>query len=226
MTLNKLDDGVWEASAPQAFMGWQFGARMAVVQLGDGSLWLHSPLALSDELAGEVAALGPVAHIVAPSLYHHLYAGEWKAAYPDATLHGAPGLAKKRTDLAFDAVLQGSPNPAWGDAIDSLPIAGTMLGETVFLHKPSRTLIGADLTLNIKHSDHWWTRTYLKASGVYGKVGLSKTLRLAFRDKRAARASIDQVLERDFQRIVIAHGLPILTNAKASLRDSYLWLKP
>lgn len=224
MTLNKLDDGVWEASAPQAFMGWQFGARMTVIRLNDGSLWLHSPIAHSEELAAEVAALGPVAHIVAPSLYHHLYAGQWKAAHPDATLHGAPGLAKKRADLNFDAVL-GDSRPAWGDAINSLPINGTMLGETVFIHKPTRTLVASDLTLNIEHSDHWWTRTYLKASGVYGKVGLSKTLRLAFRDKKAARQSIDRVLEQGFQRIVIAHGKPVLEDAKKSLIDTYAWLK-
>ena len=44
-----------------------------VVRLPDGRLFLHSPIAPSDDLAREVEALGPVAYLVAPNKFHHLF---------------------------------------------------------------------------------------------------------------------------------------------------------
>ena len=113
-----------------------------------------------------------------------------------------------------------------GSADRALPIEGTILNETVFLHTPSGTLICSDLIENFKTSDHWLTRVYLKASGVYGKPGLSRALRIAFRDKRAARQSIDAILERPFEGICLAHGDPILRGGREALRESYRWLRP
>jgi hypothetical protein len=39
--------------------------------------------------------LGPIRVIVAPSKAHHLFVADYVKAYPDARLHGAPGLAEK-----------------------------------------------------------------------------------------------------------------------------------
>jgi len=38
-------------------------------------------------IPGDVDAVGPVHAVVASSLYHHLYVGEWMQAYPDALLN-------------------------------------------------------------------------------------------------------------------------------------------
>jgi hypothetical protein len=42
---------------------------------------------------------------------HHLFLGEWKAAYPDARLFAAACLRRRRKDLAFDADLGDAPDP-------------------------------------------------------------------------------------------------------------------
>ena len=47
---------------------------MAVLRLSDGSIWVHSPVSLDDELAAALAGLGEVKHIVTPNFEHTKYA--------------------------------------------------------------------------------------------------------------------------------------------------------
>jgi hypothetical protein len=223
--LNALAEGVWVAWAPQSFYGLQLGARMTVVRLGDGTLFLHSPIAIDEALKAEIDALGDVGHIVAPNLFHHLHAGSAAEHYPRAKLHIAPGLAKKRPDLAAGAVLSATADPSWRGEIESMPIEGTILHETAFVHHPTGTLICSDLIENFETSDTWLTRAYLKIGGIYGKPGLSRALRIAFRDKKAARRSIDAILARPFDRISLAHGDPIVSGGNEAVRASYAWLR-
>ena len=225
MPLEKFAEGVWLASAPQKFLGWQMGTRMTILMLGDGSLLVHSPIALDDSLKSEIDALGPVGHIVAPNVFHHLYAADAMKAFPDAKVHGPAGLRKKRPDLRLDATLGEQTEPAWRNDLETLKIHGTLLEETIFWHKPSGTLVNSDLIENFETADDWWTRFYLKAGGIHGKVGLSYMLRLVFRDRKRARRDIDTVLDWDFKRIVMAHGDPIGSDGAETFREAYTWLR-
>ncbi|MGB5809928.1 MAG: DUF4336 domain-containing protein [Polyangiales bacterium] len=224
--LQPLTDGVWVADTSNSFFGLQLGARMTIVRFGDGTLLLHSPIAIDAAMKADIDALGPVAHIVAPNVFHHVYAKPAIDLYPSAKVHLAPGLEKKRPDLRADAVLGASPDPTWRDELESLPIDGTLLKETAFVHVPSGTLLCSDLVENFGTSDHWLTRAYLKVNGVLGKPGLSRALRFAFRDKRAARRSIDAILEHPIDKIALAHGDPIMREGQATLHASYTWLEP
>ena len=224
--LNQLTDNVWVADTPNSFYGLQFGARMTIVRLGDGTLFMHSPIAIDDAMKADIDALGPVGHIVAPNIFHHVYAKPASELYPLAKVHLAPGLEKKRPDLRADAILGASADPSWRGELEAMPIDGTILKETAFVHHPSGTLLCSDLIENFKTSDHWFTRTYLKVNGVLGKPGLSRALRFAFRDKRAGRKSIDAILEHPVDKIALAHGDPILEGGQEVLRASYTWLKP
>jgi len=218
-------NNLWAEAAPQSFFGLHLGTRMTVLRLRDGTLLVHSPIAMTPSLKAEVDAIGPVRHIVAPNIYHHLYAGEWKAAYPDALLHAATGLAKRRKDLAIDSELRGVAHPDWGDDLATSFLDGTMLNETVFFHRPSRSLIVADVLENFETSAHWPTRVYLKLGGIHGKPGLSLPLRMVYRDKKRARRAIDEILSWDFDRIVLAHGDVIERGGRDVLTDAYTWLK-
>jgi hypothetical protein len=222
--LDRLADDVWVASVPHKFLGLHLGTRMTVVRLAAGDLWVHSPIRLTPELRQEVDALGVVGHVVAPSLFHHLWAGEWASAYPDAKVYGPAALRKKREDLVLAAPLEEASRATWAGELAPLHIDGCMLDETVFVHGPSRTLVSSDLTENFESSPHWGTRMYLKAAGLHGKIGFSKALRMVFRDRRAARRSIDQLLERDFDRVILAHGDVILRDGKEAMRATYEFL--
>ena len=217
-------DDVWIAAAPQTMLGLHLGTRMTVVRLPGGALWVHSPIAATATLRAELDALGPVAHIVAPSLFHHLHAGDIAKAYPRAMVHAPGALRRKRPDLEIDADLSGAAHPDWRGVLSPLPIEGCSLRETVFHHARSRSVISSDLTENFSTSPHWPTRLYLKAGGVHGKVGWSRLLRFVYRDKKAARRSIDALLERDFDRAVIAHGDPLTSGAKDAVRETFAFL--
>ena len=54
---------------------------------------------------------------------------------------------------------------------------------------------------------------------------MSRALRMAFRDKRTARKSIDAILEHPLDRIALAHGDPIMHDGRETLRAGYAWLK-
>jgi Domain of unknown function (DUF4336) len=225
MPLEAFAEGVWIASAPQKYLGWQLGARMTVVRLADGGLLIHSPIALDDSLKSGIDALGPVSHIIAPNLFHHLYVSPAADAFPEAKVHAPARLRKKRPDLQVDALLGAQSEPAWRDDLETLEVEGTLLDETIFWHKPSGTLVVADLIENFETADDWWTRSYLKLGGIHGKIGLSRMLRLAYRDRRKARRDIDRLLDWDFDRIVLAHGKPIERDGSRALRETYAWLR-
>jgi len=224
MALERLDDGLWVAAAPQTLLGIHLWTRMTVVRLSGGGLLLHSVVPMTGALRSEVEALGTVQHIVLPDLYHHLHVGPWTLAFPKARVHAPPGMARKRPDLRIDAELSEVPHPDWAADLKPVFISGCGLRETVFLHPRTRTLITADLVENFHGSPHWPTRAYLRAAGIYGRVGFSRFLRFLYRDRPRARASLERLLAEDFDRILLTHGQPIPHGGKEALRLAYDWL--
>lgn len=71
--------------------------------------------------------------------------------------------------------------------VDELHVDGCRLDETVLVHRPSRTLVVADLVHNVGRPDGAWARTYTRAMGFYDRVALSRMLRwAAFSDRAVA----------------------------------------
>ena len=205
--MRQLDSDLWVAERPLTFMMMALGTRMTVIRLADGSLFLHSPVELDAATRAEVDARGAPQFIVAPNLLHHLYAGAYLTAYPRATAVAAPGLARKRADLKFHGVLGGEAHPGWAGQIDQLLFAGMpALNEVVFLHRASRTLILTDLAFNVRRTDSVVTRILLTLDDAWGKFGPSRISRLFIRDRRAARAALDRIMQWDFDRIIVSHG--------------------
>jgi glyoxylase-like metal-dependent hydrolase (beta-lactamase superfamily II) len=61
--------------------------------------------------------------------------------------------------------------------------------------------------------------------GFHDRVALSRVLRwTSFSDRAAARRSLDAVLALDFERIIVGHGPPIESGAKAALTGAFSWL--
>lgn len=224
MTLLALAPGVHVLAVPFRFLGLvAIGTRMTALQLRDGSVLLHSPVPMDDAAARAVDALGPVRFIVAPNMFHHLFVADAMARWPEARLVAPAKLRRKRPDLRIDDEVE-SPPAEWSGEIAPVRIRGSMLGESVLLHEPSRTLLTADLVENFVTAADALTRTYLRIGGVYGKPGWHRLLRFVYRDRAAARASIAELLERDFERVVIAHGEPILDRPKDVLREALSFL--
>ncbi len=219
-------EGAWLASDPVRIVGMRLSATMALLRLDGGELLAYSPVALTPERRAFVAGLGRVAHVYAPSLYHDRWAGEWAAAFPDARVHAPARLRDKRRDLRVDRVHGAAPEPAFAGVVDELHIDGFRLDETVLLHRPSRTLVVADLVHNVGRPEGAWARCYTRAMGFYDRVALSRMIRWAgFSDRAAARKSVDAILAQPFERLVVGHGAPVAAGAREALTAAYGWLQ-
>ena len=198
--------------------GVHFRGRMTVLRLPDGTLWLHSPIPIDDALAAELAALGEVAHIVAPNRLHHLHLPAAIARYPSARVYAAPGLERKRKDIRFDEVLGERPPASWGGAIEQVWIAGNRwISEVVFLHARSRTLIVTDLVFNIHEAKTWITPWVLRSTGAWQRLAQSRLWWFTTTDRAAAAESMGRVLAWDFDRLLMAHGEPVESGARDAL---------
>lgn len=223
--MRELAPGLWIADVPLRFFGLELGARMTVVRLAGGELLLHSPVAAGAELVGEVAALGRVAHLVAPNRFHHLFVGDWQKRFPEAAIHVAPGLERKRADLAIGSRLGAVPDPAWADVLDQVPLAGIpATNEVAFFHRPSATLIASDLAFQIGPESPALTRAAFRAMGAYGCLCPTPLERLLIRDRNAFRASLERILAWPIERVVVAHGGVCEHEGRARLARGYAWI--
>jgi glyoxylase-like metal-dependent hydrolase (beta-lactamase superfamily II) len=201
-------------------MGVPFPTRMSVVRLADGSLTLISPVPIDDVLAGELAAVGPVSHILAPSALHHFYLAAAKGRYPRARLLGPPALSRKEPGLRFEPYGL-EPVPSFEGSLAVLPIDGApKISETVLFHESSRTLIVTDLVFNIETPPSWSTALLLSLTGTRGKLAQSRVWGPAIIDRARARTSCRRIFEWDFDRLVVAHGNVVPTDGKARLRQA------
>ena len=99
--LTAFGQDLYVADGPAvSFHGFPYPTRMAIVRLSTGKTWIWSPIALTEDLAVAVEAVGPVAHIVSPNKLHHLALSAWKMRWPEASVHAPPGLARKMKGFA------------------------------------------------------------------------------------------------------------------------------
>ena len=226
--LTGIDRNIWIADGPSvSFLGFPYPTRMTVVRLADGGLWLCSPIELADELADEIAALGPVRHLVSPNKIHHLFLSAWAQAWPEAKLWASPGLARRRRDLTFDGELGDSPDPAWSDEIDQVIFHGSFaMEEVVFFHRSSRSAIITDLVQKFDPTPMpAWRRLVMRIDGLVGPRGSTpREWRLTFSNRRRAREALQRALAWDPQRLVIAHGEWVRENGREELARSLAWI--
>jgi hypothetical protein len=220
---------IWIADGPMVpfLPGFPYPTRMTLIRLSDGSLWVWSPVPLSPALKAEIDALGAVRHVVSPNLLHHLFLGEWKKAYPEARLYASPGLGRRRKDLAFDAEVGDSADPAWAADIDQVAVRGSVaMTEVVFFHHASRTAIFADLIESLPGD--WlrgWRGLLARLDGITAQnPGAPREWRLTFLRRRTARAALKRILAWPIERVVIAHGDPVTAGGHGFVRRAFDWL--
>jgi hypothetical protein len=215
--LRTLTDGLHVVERPQAFFGIELGARMTVLELA-GGLLVHSPV---DVDPSTVSHLGTLRWALAPNLFHHLHVGRWAAAGAEAW--GAAGLPEKRPDVPFAGVVARGAAP-FGDDVALFPLTCLpFTNEVVVLHRPSRTLLTVDLVFHVQPRAPWLTRAALACALAYPGPRASLIERVMMRRDRARR-ELAELLDQDFDRLVVAHGDPIETGGKAALARAYAWL--
>lgn len=227
--LKEFGPEIWTAEGPDvvAALGFHYPTRMAVIRLANGDLFIWSATALTDALRAEVDSLGTVRHLVAPNSLHHVFIADWKRAYPDASVYAPPGLREKRKDLAFEGDLTNVPMASWAGEIDQVLMLGNVITtEVVFFHARSGTVLFTDLVQQLPSG--WfsgWRALVAKWDLMVGpEPSVPRKFRLAFTDRRAARASLEKVLSWPAAKVLMAHGTPVREEGRAFIGRAFRWL--
>ena len=222
--LTSLAPDLWVATRPLPLIVGDIGTRMTVIRLRDGSLFLHSPVQLDGKTRAALDAVGPVRAVVAPSLVHHFFVGDYGTTYPQATLYAAPGLEKKRADVPFGAGLDDEPPAQWMGQLEQHVFRGApIMNEVVFFHPATRTLLLTDLAFNVTRPMSGRVRFFLRLVGARG-FGPHRIIRFGVRDRDAARASLERILQWDFDRVIVTHGDVLESGGHAAMQAAFAWL--
>ncbi|MCB9748687.1 MAG: DUF4336 domain-containing protein [Myxococcales bacterium] len=221
---------IWTVEGdPVRLLTIPFTTRMTIVRLPGGGLWMHSPVAPARARALAIGALGELRHVVAPNRFHNLFVGPWLEEHPDATSWAGPGLAERCPQLRVDHVLTDEAPAAWREVIDQVVFRGSrFIEEVMFVHRPSRTLIVTDLIQNHDPArESWFWRWIKRWNGILAPGGgVPRDWRATVRDREAARRSLARVLEWDFDRVILSHGLCIEQGGHDYVARAFDWLSP
>lgn len=217
--LQAITNDLWHGESSVGLMpGAELPIRMTVIRRRDGSLILHSPIALDDEGAAELAQLGDVRAVVAPNSMHHLHARAALERFPRARCLVAAGVSRKNSELRDASALDEHAHEL-DEELEAIPIAGMpRLNEWVFRHRPSGVLITSDLVFNVREPRGWLTPWVLRAAGTHRRLAVSRLVAREIRDRNAAFESLRRVLREPVTGLVMAHGDIVEHDAGATLR--------
>jgi len=226
--LKEFGKSIYVADGPTvSFYGFPYPTRMAVIRLSSGSAWVWSPIALNDELVDAINAVGPVRFIVSPNKIHHLFLAEWNDRWPDARLYAPPGLAERKPEIQFDAVLGDEPDPAWAADIEQVIFHGSFaMEEVVFFHKESSTVLICDLIQRFPEGRATgWKGRLMRLDSLVGEGGSTpREWRASFLRRKEARAAREQVLRWQPEKLLIAHGMCAQSDASAIVKGALSWM--
>lgn len=177
--------------------------------LRDGQdLVLMDPFLLSDQETREMEALGRPSVILIAGEMHVRDTGAYRKRYGARVL--AHRDAMSRLDVAVDHFFEdGEALPA---GLTAIGMPGTFRGETVF-RREGGVLLSGDALFNIQPEDHG---LMMKMLGFPRHLGAMP--RLFMDNRKRADASYRRLLEHDFDKILVSHGAPILSDGKERLR--------
>jgi hypothetical protein len=116
---------------------------------------------------------------------------------------------------------------AWGDAFDGRLLGGNRwIGECVFLHRATGTLVCTDLLFCVHKPANVLSRLVFWCVGALGKPGQSPAWRLTTTDRTTQRRAVERLLTWPSERVVMAHGTPLEADGRAVIAGVFRWLRP
>jgi hypothetical protein len=217
-----VDDRIWSVERRVWFSGIQQRVRTTVVRLDDGSLLLHSPAPPTAAFAEQLRALGRVRWLVVPNCFHHLGTPAAAAHFPEAQVVGPSSALRRNDALKLHMDIRDASFRDQVPELEALPLEGVpFLDETVLYHRPTQSLLGADVVLCACAKDHWTTRWAARITGFYERVRVPPDVRKKIPDKAAAARSIRAMLERPAQRLIVGHADVIEADCRDLLAQAW-----
>lgn len=231
---------------------WRFGkvkigGRGTIVRLQSGALAVFSPVALTDDVKAKVSSMGEVKYIAALDAEHHIFLGPWHQAYPSAQVLGPETLPEKRDKqgnekVPFAFVFQKSKpitsiSPEFDQEFEWEYVPSHLNKELVFHHRPTRTLITADMLFNLPATEQFSRAGVDATSGIFTRIfGAMQNTRgsaiwqkrtiwygISSGDRKGFNQSVSRINAWGFERIVPCHGDVIETEGKSVWEKIFGW---
>lgn len=225
-----------------------FGGRATLVRLSSGSLAVFSPVKITEPIRAAVEELGAgkgVGYVIAPDAEHHLGLSEWKAAYPDAKLIGPEGLPEKREgqgktetfDVVFAKGKESSVDEEFDRDFEVEYVHAHPNREIVFLYKPDRVVIEADLMFNLPPNEQYSLAKSEQTNNVLDRIfhAIAKTegdltwtrrfmwYAMSTSDRDGFNASVRRINAWDFDTVVPCHGDTMVRDGKERFQRVFEW---
>lgn len=203
--MQKITDNLWLLTYPLKVLGADIIRNVTVIRLASGKLLIHSTAPFRPHDIEAIQKAGEPSWLVEAMLDHDTFSNEGHSAFSKLPYFAPPGFEKR---VSFPVQSLADPPEEWSPEIEVMKIEGNpSFNEHILFHRPSRTLIVADLVFNYRKAPSLWTKLLLfPALGFRHAPGMSIRFRSAIKDQAAFRKSIDQLLEWDFERVIVGHG--------------------
>ena len=217
-----VPDAIWVSERPIWFSGVRLRSRTTVVRLEDGGLFVHSAPEPTPEWCAAVDALGDVRWLVVPNCFHHLGATASATRYPSATLVGPQSAMRRNGDLELKLDIDDDAFRSALGELDVVPFRGCrFLDETVFFHRPTGTLVAADLMISATPRDHWTWRWAGRITGCYQRARVPPDVRKNTRPSDEVARSIERLASLPARRLLVAHTDPIEERPLERIADAW-----
>lgn len=219
--MERIGSGLFAARQRVQTLGMQFDTCMTVAVLGDGELLLHSPIAPTPALLREITALGTPRYIVAPNNLHRWYFASMARTFPQAATCAVSSRLDE-LDLQPDILLDDPTCPLPTDSLDWVCVQGLpVLSEAVLYHRESKMPLITDLCFHWgRHDMNWAHRAYVHINGGFNPLIATPFFTNAVTDRPAITASLDRILQWEFDAMQVCHTRPVLANAKTLFRQN------
>jgi hypothetical protein len=216
--MENVADHLWIRRYPLVLLGTRIGRVVTVIRLRTGRLLIHSTAAFANEDVAAIRRLGEPGWLLEATLFHDTFARHGQTAFPDLPYLAPEGFGRLAQVCALPLVAPGE----WDGELELLPLNGMpKVRETALYHRPSRTLVVADLVFNFGPATPAWTRLFMRcAGGLKCAPGMSRFFRMMIRDRHAFQQSLQRLMQWDFDRLIVAHGEVIETGAKEKLKQA------
>lgn len=206
-------EGVWTLSFPLRFLGLRLGRRVTLLRISGDRLVIHSTGPFGPDTVQAIRALGKPVVLLEATTMHDTFSRRGRAAFPEAEYYVPENFPPKAGGTGSRSVRD--LDEATDGEVRTIRLEGIRyFTEYACFHPASRTLILCDLLFNLDDARGYtrWAMKFLM--GVKQWPAVDRPVRMAVKNKGAFEASLRQVLEWDFDRIVVAHGSIIETEGE------------
>jgi hypothetical protein len=214
--MKELAQNLWVMPYSLRLLGADFGRMVSVVRLHSGELVIHSAGPFTPEDVASIQRLGKPGWLLEAMIWHDTFARQGREAFPNIPFLAPEGFSEL---VGFPTEPLVPAPAAWGNELEVLRLEGIpRIREHVVFHRPSGTLIVADLLFNFGPETSPWTRFLaLCAVGSKHRPGMSRPFRMMIGDKAAFQRSMETLMRWEFDRIVVGHREIIESDGKRLL---------